>query len=253
MAKYDDRDYIGDIVVSDPPGTEDLNLGDNAIRSLARALKNAFPNSTGADAYTGNLSDLNGLVGGAIVPKDCLMQWAGDQTTFPNGPDGWTICDGRLRGDGVTLSPDLRGMFVIGSQPDGDGGNKPESGDTGGNTEVDIRNSNGSLVVFETEETTLTEAQIGSHSHPMFTTQKTDGDAALGADDLVAYWGFDNSSDLAYKAQPSTFGTATLGKTGPSGAGSAQGHKHSFSIDGSSTNTWANVPPFFAALYIIKD
>lgn len=73
MAKYDDRNYISDIAVADPPGTEDINLGDNAIRSIARAIKNAFPNSSGNDAFTGQLSDLNSIMAGTGMPKDTMV------------------------------------------------------------------------------------------------------------------------------------------------------------------------------------
>lgn len=254
MAKYDDRNYIGDIDVADPPGTEDLALGDNLMRSIARAIKNAFPNSTGSDAYTGQLSDLNGLVVSGGVPARSVIMWAGDQVTYPDGPDGWTICDGRARKSGDGNTPDLRAKFIIGAQPaDGIQAFTPKVGDTGGSPEIDIRSLYGDLVKFTTDEHVLTEDQIGAHSHAMFTTQTTQGDAALGANDLVAYFGDNVGNNRAYKAQPSNSATATLGKTGAAGSGSNQGHSHTFSIDGSGTLTGANQPPFYALLLIQKD
>lgn len=253
MAKYDDRNYISDIDVSDPPGTEDINLGDNAIRSLARALKNAFPASSGNDAYTGQLSDLNSLVSGEMLPKDTIVMWAGDQVTLPNGPTGWTICDGRARPGGGN-SPDLRGKFVAGAQADD--GTEPfyaVVGATGGNNEVDIRNTNGTLITFQTEGHVLTADQIGAHDHAMFTTEVTNGDTALGGQDLVVYFGDNVGSNRAYKMQPGVASSATLGRTGSAGTGSAGSHSHGFKIDGSSTFTGANIPEYYAALYIIKD
>ena len=255
MAKYDDRNYIGDIDVSDPPGTEDLALGDNLMRSIARAIKNAFPNSTGADAYTGQLSDLNGLVVTGGTPARSIIMWSGDQVAYPNGPDGWTICDGRARKSGDGNTPDLRQRFIVGAQPDdGVAGFTPYDGDRGGNSEVDIRNIiTGNLVKYTSDEHILTEDQIGAHSHAMFTTQTTQGDTALGTDDLVAYFGDNVGNNRAYKAQPSNSATATLGKTGAAGSGVNQGHSHTFSIDGSSTVTGANNPLYQAVIFIQKD
>lgn len=253
MAKYDDRNYIGDIVVADPPGTEDINLGDNALRSLARALKNAFPNSSGNDAYTGQLSDLDSIVAGTGMPKDTIVAWHGDQVTSPNGPTGWTICDGRARPGGGT-APDLRGRFLAGAQPDT--GTSPFygfAGAIGGNNEIDIRNVNGVLVEFTTELHTLTADQIGAHDHAMFTSETTNGDTALGTTDHVVYFGDNVGSNRAYKFQPGVAASPTLGRTGSAGTGGNQGHSHRFKIDGSSTFTGANAPAFFAVLYIIKD
>ena len=252
MAKYDDRNYISDIQVADPPGTEDINLGDNCIRSVSRALKNAFPASSGADAYTGQLSDLNGLVAGQMLPKDVVTMWFGDQVTLPDGPADWTICDGRAR-PGGGFAPDLRGKFVAGAQPDdGVAIFYAFAGALGGNNETDIRQS-GVLVNFSTLDHVLTSDEIGGHSHAMFTTNTTNGDAALGTTDLVAYFGDNVGSNRAYKAQKGNAATATLGRTGSSGTGSSSGHKHQFNIDGSSTFSGSNIPAYFAMLYIIKD
>lgn len=252
MAKYDDRNYISDIQVADPPGTEDINLGDNAIRSIARALKNAFPNSSGNDAYTGQLSDLDSIIAGTGMPKDSIIAWHGDQVTSPDGPVGWTICDGRARPGGGN-APNILGRFIIGAQPDtGTGPFYAFAGGIGGNNEIDIRQS-GVLVKFTTDGHVLTSDEIGGHSHAMFTTNTTNGDAALGTTDLVAYFGDNVGSNRAYKMQKGNAAQATLGRTGSSGTGSSSAHTHSFSIDGSSTFSGANIPAYFAALYIIKD
>lgn len=253
MAKYDDRDYISDIVVADPPGTEDINLGDNAIRSIARAIKNAFPNSSGNDAYTGQLSDLDAVVAGTGMPKDSIVAWHGDQTTSPDGPVGWTICDGRARPGGGN-APNVMGRFLIGAQPDtGTGPFYAFAGVTGGNNEIDIRNTNGVLVNFTTQDHTLTADEIGAHTHGMFTTETTNGDAALGSNDTVVYFGDNVGSNRAYKMQPGANNNSTLGRTGTAGSGNAGGHSHTFNIDGSATFTGSNIPAYYAVVYIIKD
>lgn len=256
MAKYDDRNYIGDIDVSDPPGTEDINLGDNWMRSIARALKNAFPNSTGNDAYTGTLSQLNGLVAGESIPRDTIVMWVGDQVANPDGPPGWTVCDGRARKDGLGgTAPNLRSRFIIGAKTNATVDPLTHNvGVTGGNANIDIRTSTGALVDFETEEVILTDEHLAAHTHPLFTTETTSGDGgALGVGDLVAYFGDNVGSNRAYKMQASVSATATVGKTGAAGGGAALGHSHTFQIDGTGTDAEANLPPYYAALYIIKD
>lgn len=258
MAKYDDKNWFADLDVSDPPGTEDIALGDNLLRAIARMLKNHFPNVPASDVYTGTLAQLNSIASGEAIPRDTIVAWYGDEGTSPDGPDGWTICDGRPRKDGGGgNAPDLRRQFLIGGQVTGGTelfvGN---IGDTGGDSEIDIRDPfTGNLIKFETDDHVLTADEIASHTHPMFTTETTNGDAGTpGVGDKIAVFGDNVGSNRAYKMQPSNFSNATVGQTGaPTGSGAALGHSHKFSIDGSNTFTGANLPPFNTVLWIIKD
>jgi hypothetical protein len=47
------------------------------------------------------------------LPKRSIVMWGGDQNDIP---EGWGLCDGRVY-HGVT-TPDLRGRFVLGYNPD---------------------------------------------------------------------------------------------------------------------------------------
>lgn len=256
MAKYDDKNWIPDFDPADPPGTEEIALGDNLLRAFTRALQNHFPNVAASDVYTGTLAQLNSIATGEAFPRDSIIMWAGDQTVSPDGPAGWTICDGRARKDGGGgTAPDLTSKFIIGAQPD-TGVNifAPYVGGTGGKSEIDIRKTNGQLVEFTTQSHVLTEDEIAGHTHAMFANDQTNGDGGTpGVDDLVTVFGDNVGSNRAYKMQPSNAGSATVGRTGSAGTGAAVGHSHKFSIDGSSTFTGANLPPYFAAIYLIKD
>jgi microcystin-dependent protein len=242
------------LIVTDPPGGQSKSLGDDSIREIKRAIANAFPNSPVNDAYTGTLAELNDLVGGNVLPRNTVVMWnreAGD----PVAPTGWTVCDGSLRDGGTgDPAPDLRGRFIMGAKAGDAGGTFPAVGDTGGSSEVDIRNPDNTLVKFTTDGTAISKAQTPPHDHKLFTastksqgvpsTPPAGSSAVAWKNDSGGGGGYANVADTAIPAS---------GKTSDGTGLNGDPHTHTFSIDGSQTFTGANNPLWYGLIYIIKD
>lgn len=82
----------------------------------------------------GNLSQIN-------FPKGMIVMWSGTET---NVPQGWVMCNGKNN------TPDLRGRFVLGTDPDATENALGYFGSTGGS---------------ETTSVTFTTNTIPSHTH----------------------------------------------------------------------------------------
>lgn len=87
-------------------------------------------------------TDDNGSLGSFEFPKGIIVAWSGDINKIP---DGWALCDGTLN------TPDLRGKFILGSNPNA---NKNP------NFTISEMNTTGGE-----EKHTLTKEEIPSHSH----------------------------------------------------------------------------------------
>lgn len=234
-----DANYINELDETTPLGSESKNMGDNAIREIKRVLKTCFPNVTSDDIYGGTLTDLGYAVLGSIQ-RNMIIPWAGDYTANPEGPFGYTICDGRARRFGGGFAPDLRGKFLLGSAPTQSMfWPTAGTGNTGGNTETDIRLvSGGTLKAFSVDNTTLTAAQSGlpAHTHTVASHSHTGGNNYES--------GGDYRSDAAVTLTTSTNASQNA----------SSGHNHTFTIaQGAAGETLSNVPPYYTVIYIIKD
>lgn len=233
-----DGNYINQLNIDNPAGTEAKNLGDNAIREIKRALVTSFPNLVADEAFTGTLGDLNTAVAGAC-PRGLVAPWAGDFTTYPDGPDGWTICDGRARKTGGGTAPDLRGKFIAAATVSATIIWPPVEEQTGGSLETEVRVlAGGALKSFTTAGTTLTAAQSGlpAHTHTVSTHDHNSGGAGIAT-------GSGGGQTAVSLSTSSTGGSAA-----------SQSHSHTFTIaKGAEGETYSNLPPFYALVYIIKD
>lgn len=235
-----DGNWISQLVPTNPAGVETRSLGDDSIREIKRALKNSFPNVIEDDSYNGTLADLQRAVDN-IIPSGLVAPWYGSWVTYPNGPDGWTIADGReFRTNPGVYTPDLSGRFILGAAQDGTSLGYPLYRDIiGGNSEIDIRLiSSGALKTFVTDSTKLTAAQSGlpSHSHSVEDVVK------------LSAGGYDGGGGAASPY------TTTVETTATGGTSAAQGHTHTFKIAGDISNlTFANFPYYYTMVYIIKD
>jgi len=236
MADYDGN-WIFQLDQNRPQGTESKSLGDNAITEIKRALKNAFPNSPVGDSYGGTLSQLTGLVANAIIPRDLIAMWSG---SIDNVPAGWSLCDGTPRDNGGGANaPNLQGKFIVGTNP------FAPTGTTGGSAEIQIRNANGTLKVFNTSATALTVQNLPNFSSNLQIAM--DGDSQS-----------DNHSSTAVVARgrPSTGSTQVTTPLSVTGA-TGTGHSHTFVVDSLGVNpsqsNGPNLPPYYALAYIIKD
>ena len=124
--------------------------------------------------------------------------------------EDWILCDGGSDGKGGTV-PDLRGRMILGAS------DEHEAGSTGG-SKTHTHSISGTV-----GETTLTEAQMPSHSHRMGTYVGAAGTNAYAA----------TSGSLA-----STQST-----------GGSQPHTHA--LTGASGDA-SSLPPYYAGQYVIR-
>ena len=161
------------------------------------------------------LTDEQGNLSSIQFPKGIIIAWkptAGVPTTEP--PSGWAICDG------TNSTPDLRGRFLLGSNPNG--------GKTDSYTVREVGQSGGS------ETHTLTTSEIPGHEHSysdVYFSEHTTVDRR-GLDILD---GGNNKLGTGDSDHDNSF----IGKnktTGSSGGGAAHN----------------NMPPFYSVIYIMK-
>lgn len=127
--------------------------------------------------------------------------------------EDWILCDGGSDGKGGTV-PDLRGRMILGAS------DEHEAGSTGG-SKTHTHSISGTV-----GETTLTEAQMPSHTHA--TPAGKEQTNSIRGNDL-------NVIRLD-------------GKTGATGG--SQSHTHSLS--GASSEAASSLPPYYAGHYVIR-
>ncbi len=133
--------YIGELVDTNPDGTDTKNQGDNHIRMIKEVLQNQFPN-LGNEAMTATASQLNDLIdNNRGTPSGAILMWHGTTGTIPTG---WVLCNG------YNNTPNLTNRFILASTTaNTTGGSNTSTGTVGG--------------------TALTEAQIPPHTHDIQT------------------------------------------------------------------------------------
>jgi hypothetical protein len=250
--------WINQLVPSAPEGTETKSLGDDSIRELKRAITNSFPNAVEAEAQQSTFGEVDAAVA-AMTPRGVVVAWAGAQTgANVEGPPGWTIADGRPYRTGGGTTPDLSGKFILGARSE----NVPTvfwpplNGGAGGNTEIDIKVfSSGQYKTYATSGVTLTPQQVPpmpAHSHKVVANASGTG-TLTGSNQINRTDGGDN--DQSYELRGGST-AATLGETSEEGGSgnAANAHNHTLQIKADYNNlTYANLPPYYALLYIIKD
>lgn len=182
--------YISQLVDTNPTGTDDKNQGDNHLRLIKDVLQNQFPN-LGAAAVTSSAAEIDG----SNMPTGMIMMWYG---TSGNIPTGWVLCNGS------NGTPNLTGKFVRGGT---------SSGATGGNDKIQLAN---------TDNHTLTLAEMPAHSH---------------GGGFVSGSGGGN-----YSSGSNIFGDADTDSEG----GGAD-HNHGLTFDSNS-----NLPAYHTLVYIMK-
>ncbi|MAD25804.1 MAG: hypothetical protein CMO44_16715 [Verrucomicrobiales bacterium] len=89
--------------------------------------------------------------GGASIPNGIIVMWSGSASSIPSG---WALCNGQTVGSSTT--PDLRGMFIVGS------GGTYSTGDTGGSESVVLTTSD---LPSHTHTISAHTHNIGNHGH----------------------------------------------------------------------------------------
>ena len=226
--------FISDLNPLNPAEGDLAKDGDNHIRLTKAAIKQTFPNITGA--VTATHSDLNTR----LVPSGVILMWSGSIATIPSG---WFLCNG------VNGTPDLRDRFLVGA------GSTYAVGATGGATTVALVEAN--LPAHTHSVSGATEGHSNDHFH----TGTTDGMNS----------GTVHSHDYATGGVGGT-GAPSLGSNGVQFAqtssvnlnhthnfttsGTNANHTHNFSAISSSVGSGTaheNRPPYFALAYIMKE
>ena len=241
-----DGDYIGQLDPDKPNGQESKSLGDDAIREIKKALTTCFPQSGVGDVYNGTLSQLSDLVAGNTVPYGTVVAWFHSEDAMKNGPEGWTICDGRARADG-SPSPDLSGKFIMGARSKYDeNGDEVISGDPPYPAFLPIGNnaivtSTTSAKVQTTNKHTLTKGQIPALDLKIAVATQSAGQTH-DTDDWVA-GGYSNPASNVNTTVPIK----------EDYVGAEASHAHNFSINTEGKDPYANVPESRTMIYIVKD
>ena len=214
------------------PSSEDLT---QLFQAIGKLISDKVPIATnervglvkgGANIDIGEdgTISLTGIDPWSVFPKRVPI--AVDGVTF-GGSDGrraimpgeseprenWVKCDGGSDGQSGSV-PNLQGRFILGASED------HKAGSTGG-SETHAHSLSGTV-----GETTLSEAQLASHSHgyTVFSTQRPN-DAAPGK----YVGGTPRQSDATGGSQP-----------------------HTHSLSGVSSEAAGSLPPYYAGQYVIR-
>jgi microcystin-dependent protein len=227
--------FISDLNPLNPTDGDLAKDGDNHIRLIKAAVKQTFPNITGA--VTATQSDLNTR----LFPSGGIILWSGSIASIPSG---WLLCDG------TNGTPNLRDRFVVGA------GSTYAVGATGGSDTVSLAEAN--LPAHSHTYSGTTGGQSNNHTH----TGTTD---IQGEHTHPIFRDLQSSSGVLPNSIAANQGISNFGpvNTQPSGAhahnvstsGASADHSHNFSGTTSSVGSGAaheNRPPYFALAYIMK-
>lgn len=209
------------------------------------------------------------------TPRGTIVMWSG--TTIP---EGWALCNGYWydpanNGNFVTTNtplyahwvrtPDLRGRFIAGYDPDQEDYNNPgnfsegssDTGDVGGDTSVTLSTaqmpSHGHTTgTGENHTHTISITADGNHDHELRTTRLTSS-ATEDGPSLV----FTNGTYVDVDAQNYTtsYNRNNIEEDGEHShtatASTHTGHTHTVNNSGGG-NAHENRPPYYALAYIMK-
>lgn len=228
--------FISDLNPLNPAEGDLAKDGDNHIRLIKTAVKQTFPNITGA--VTATQSDLNTR----LVPSGVILMWSGSIASIPSG---WFLCNG------ANGTPDLRDRFVVGA------GSTYTVGATGGAATVVLATAN--LPAHSHSFSGTTTDRSAGHTHSG-STDSHGGHAHTYSD--ATGQGAGSNVGVTYAGGGSQF-TFRTGTTDGGGAhthnfttgGESNGHTHNYSGTTSSVGSGTaheNLPPYFALAYIMK-
>lgn len=195
-----------------------LTFADARIERYAQ-----YANAARVGGYTAVSFPVMQPIAQHLVPKGVINMWSGSPTSLPYG---WALCDG------TNGTPDLRGRFIVGYNPN----------DTDYQT---IGLTGGAKLV------TLTTSQMPAHNHGGTLTTTNSGDHAHNA--TVAYRGPDGYSH----SNGTTHLCSNEAVTGTDQRGllikSSGSHTHSVTLTTQGSNApHENRPPYYTLAYIMK-
>ena len=229
--------FISDLNPLNPADGDLAKDGDNHIRFIKAALKQTFPNITGA--VTSTQSDLNGR----LVPSGVILMWSGSIASIPSG---WFLCNG------ANGTPDLRDRFVVGA------GSAYAVAATGGYNTVTLTINNLPIHSHSFSGSTGTES-VG-HTHSGTTTASGDHQHGLP----TSLWGNNPGGNYVTGSGSGFFNQNIGGRVTDAGGNHAHSfttgdrsaaHTHGFAGFTSEVGNYEaheNRPPYFALAYIMK-
>lgn len=204
---------INQLVESNPLGTDRKSQGDDHIRLIKRTLRNTFPNITGP--ITVSEAAINGLgTGKNLTFPGMIVMWSGATV-----PSGWRLCNGTGNLSNGQAVPDLRGKFIVGTGA----GVGTSIGATGGSANVSISGS-----------TTESNQSFSIPTKGYSVTGSYLGTATKGS--LIGGSGNVELREELESLRETIAGPSVNLK-----------HSHTFSV------TAANLPPYYALAFIIKE
>ncbi len=228
--------FISDLNPLNPADGDLAKDGDNHIRLIKAAVKQTFPNITGA--VTATQVDLNTR----LFPSGGIILWSGSIASIPSG---WLLCDG------TNGTPNLRDRFVVGA------GSTYAVGAVGGSDAVSLITAN--LPAHSHTFSGNTGGQSNDHTHTGVTS--VSGAHSHGVNIVVGSFG--SGGGLMVANSEALDSVSSRASTTASGdhqhsfttGGVSLDHSHSYSGTTSSVGSGTaheNRPPYFALAYIMK-
>ena len=195
------------------------------------------PGSGGSDGDKGQKGEVGASGTDASLPVGTIVAYGGT-----SAPSGWQLCNGAtpvttalqtlLGGAGQTV-PDLRNRFIIGA------GSSYSRGDTGGSKDATLV-SHSHTINNHTHSFSATTNDPGNHQHTYI-------DQYVVINNGYRPWPASNNDCAARNVNTGSGGAHTHTVSGTTGNPSNTGTN---SQGSSATN--ANLPPYYALIYIIK-
>lgn len=217
-----------------------VTFGSNKIILKTNSESNGVNVSANSNRITDIYSDGTSVrVQREYAPKyiigEIRMYTCSGALVSSNLPFGWHVCNGNNN------TVDLRNKFVRGAAA-------TTPGATGGSDTVAV-SINGISINTNTASHTLTTSEIPSHTHQLFSN--TTGSTNTGNPTTTQYVETNNivGGDAKSYVMSYTSGSATVGRSSPTGGGS--GHTHGFTYSISKyTKTVSTLSSYYALVYI---
>ena len=243
----DPAQYIGDLSVIDPGGTDPIAQGDDQIRDFKNAAKQSFPNVKGEVTLDhdqiNNLETNVATLYTALLPQGAIMLWSGTTAAIPAG---WALCNGQTSNGVVT--PNLASKFILGATADGGADPVGENANAPSNATVTSSSNGGHN---HGGNTGSTDAPLLQHSHRVFFNGSDTNNDISGDEVALSQRSTGNVGD--YRIMGRSNVTPTLSPVSNTGVTDAS-HAHSISSIADHTHTTTVAyprPAYYALAYIM--
>jgi hypothetical protein len=235
---------ISDLVETWPLQSDKIRQGAAHLRTLKSAIKNTFPNVTGAVTVTqGALNSLPADFMALLTELLKHVEHKGsvkihDLVNAPI-PSGWVVCDGHTE-VGYGVVPDYRDRFVVGA---GNGYVERQiGGSVSKNTATDGTHAHGGV----TGGHALTIAEGPAHHHQVYGHLSG---VPSGTNDALSIGAITGEVDGARGYTDTAGGIQAI-----STSGSGEAHDHTIGTVGSEhAHTIPDIlPPYYAVVWIVK-